>query len=83
MSWYRSPSGRLAHADGPGQAAAFDGRGWTEVDEAEAHAEIAQGVELAVDAGDTGDAAGTFDDDAVNRAVRDEAPTARPRRKRT
>jgi hypothetical protein len=80
MSWYRSPSGRLAHADGPGQAAAFGGRGWTEVDEAEAHAEIAQGVELTVDTADT---TGTFDADAVKQAVRDEAPTARPRRKRT
>lgn len=77
MSWYRSPSGRLAHADGPSQTAAYLGRGYTPVDETQATAEIAAGVELRLDPTDT---AGTFDADAVQAAVRDETTTPRRRR---
>lgn len=80
MSWYRSPSGHLTHADGPSQVAALTGRGYTPVPDEEAVAEVAEGADLVVDAADT---SGTFDADAVNTAVRDEAPpTARARRRK-
>lgn len=77
MSWYRSPGGVLAHADGPSQVAAFTGRGYTPVDPTAAAAEIGDGLRLEVD---STDGRGTFDEDAVKTAVRNES-TARRRRK--
>ncbi|SNR33074.1 hypothetical protein [Blastococcus mobilis] len=76
--WYRSPSGTIAHADGPDQKRAFADRGWDEISEDDAKTAIAEGVQLTVDRGDT---KGTFDADAVNAAVANES-TSRPRRRR-
>lgn len=75
--WFRSPGGALMHADGPGQTAALVGRGYTEVPEEEAVAEIGGGVTLTVDPADAAD--GTFDAAAVNTAVRDEGSQAAKR----
>lgn len=72
--WYRSRAGVLSHADGPSQAAAYVSLGYTPVEEADALAEIGDGIELAVD---RRDATGTFDDDAVTKAVADEGSLAR------
>lgn len=77
MSWYRSPGGVLAHADGPSQVRVYVDRGYTEVDEATAKKEIGDGITLTVDSADSKD---TFDSDAVRDAVRNES-TARRRRK--
>lgn len=68
--WYRSPGGVLAHADGPSQVAAFEGRGYQAVDEAEAKREIGDGITLTVDRRDR--VKGTFDAQDVARAVREE-----------
>lgn len=76
MSWYRSPSGAVAHADGPSQVRAFTDRGYTLVDEAEAREEIGDGITLTVDRSDTDK---TFDSDAVKAAVRDEGSQAAKR----
>jgi len=69
--WYRSPGGVLAHADGPSQVRAFVGAGYTEVDEDTAKVEIGDGLRLAVS---RSGARGTFDDESVRRAVREESP---------
>lgn len=71
--WFRSPSGNVAHADGPDQKRAYSDRGWTEIDEADAKEHIASGVQIGYDA----DTRGTFDADTNDRAVRDES-TVRP-----
>lgn len=76
MTWYRSPGGALVHADGPSQARAYVDRGYTEVDEATAKAEIGDGIRLSVDSR----TAGTFDGPAVRAAVRDEGPARKRRR---
>lgn len=76
--WYRSPGGHLAHADGPDQKRAFADRGWTEIGEDEAKQVIADGLTLDVDQADS---KGTFDEDAVRQAVKDEG-TGRARRPR-
>lgn len=76
MTWYRSPGGVLAHADGPSQVRAYVGRGYTEVDEATARKEIGDGITLTVDPAGSD---GTFDAESVARAVRDES-TGRRRR---
>lgn len=74
--WFRSPGGVLAHADGPSQVAAFTGRGYTPVAEAEARKEIGDGLRLVVDPSDS---KGTFDDAAVKAAVKNESTTRRRR----
>jgi hypothetical protein len=76
VSWFRSPAGVLAHADGPSQEKAFRGRGYSEVDEGEARKEVGDGIRLTVD-GSTG----SFDADEVRRAVAEEGQVeARARR---
>lgn len=74
MSWYLSPGGHPTHADGPDQVAALEGRGYKPISDAEAHDLVSKGVDLRVD---SADAAGTFDDEAVARAVADEAHAKR------
>lgn len=68
--WYRSRSGTVMHADGPDQKRAYEDRGWTEISEQEAKDIVATGAQLVVD---PRDGKGTFDADAVQAAVRDEA----------
>lgn len=70
--WFRSPGGVLAHADGPSQVRALTARGYTAVEEDTARREIGDGIELQVD---RSDGTGTFDADAVARAIADESAT--------
>lgn len=68
--WFKSPSGTVMHADGPDQKRAFADRGWEEITEDQAKDIVATGAQLVLDRRDS---RGTFDADAVARAVRDEA----------
>lgn len=77
--WFRSPSGVLAHADGDGQARAYTARGYKPVDEDTARAEIGDGIRLTVS---RSDAKGTFDEESVQRAVREESPRTQAHRQR-
>lgn len=68
--WYRSPGGHPTFADGPDQRRALGDRGYVEIGEDEAKQLVADRAKLTVDRSDV---KGTFDDDAVRTAVREES----------